>query len=234
MNTSSFRILIVDDEPQIRRFLRASLSAHSYTILEAPNAADGLRLAATEHPDLVILDLGLPDMDGINLLQRLREWSQVPVIILSVRGQESEKVRALDAGADDYLTKPFGMSELMARIRVALRHQVQKAAPDPLFRTGELEIDLAARIVRLRGTELKLTPKEYELLRQLVIHAGKVVTQRHLLREVWGPTYMTETQYLRVYMGTLRNKLEDSATHPRYLITEPGVGYRLRIEDEDY
>ena len=232
MDTPSFRILIIDDEPQIRRFLRASLSAHNYTIIEAPNAADGLRLAATEHPDVVVLDLGLPDMDGIDLLQRLREWSRVPVIILSARGQESEKVRALDAGADDYLTKPFGMGELMARVRVALRHHLRQATPDPIFRTNELEIDLAARIVRLRGAEVKLTPKEYELLRQLTIHAGKVVTQRHLLREVWGATYMTESQYLRVYMGTLRSKLGDSATHPRYIITEPGVGYRLKIAKE--
>ncbi len=234
MSNSAFRILIIDDEPQIRRFLRASLSAHNYTIIEAANAADGLRLAATEHPDVVVLDLGLPDMDGIDLLERLRQWSTAPVIILSVREQETQKVRALDAGANDYLTKPFGMSELMARIRVALRHQIQQATADPIFRTGELEVDLAARIVRLRGKELKLTPKEYELLRQLTIHAGKVVTQRHLLREVWGPTYMTETQYLRVYMGTLRGKLEENATQPRYIITEPGVGYRLRIEEDDF
>ncbi len=230
MNEQQIRVLVVDDEPQIRRFLRASLSAHGYHVIEAPGGHDGLRMATTEHPDVVILDLGLPDIDGTEVIGRIREWSKVPVIILSVRGREQDKIDALDRGADDYVTKPFGIGELLARIRAALRHQLQSEVEDPVFRSGGLVVDLAKRIVTVDEAEIKLTPKEYDLLRHLVRHAGKVLTHQYLLREVWGPTYMRETHYLRVYIGTLRQKLEPDPARPRYILTEPGVGYRLREE----
>jgi two-component system KDP operon response regulator KdpE len=224
------RVLIVDDEPQIRRFLRAALAAHSYTVIESASGGDALMRIATEHPDIVILDLGLPDIDGVEVIRRMREWSSVPVIVLSVRGGESDKVRALDLGADDYVTKPFNMGELLARIRAALRHQLQMEVADPLFRSGDLTVDLAKRIVTVGDEDVKLTPKEYDLLRTLVTHAGRVLTHQYLLREVWGPTYMRETHYLRVYIGTLRGKIEANPAQPMHILTEPGVGYRLREE----
>jgi two-component system KDP operon response regulator KdpE len=226
------RVLIVDDEPQIRRFLRTSLSAHGYQVLEASCGKEALVRITTERLDVVLLDLGLPDLDGLDVIHRMREWSQVPIIVLSVRGQEGDKIAALDGGADDYVTKPFGMGELLARIRAALRHRLQSAVDAPVFRSGGLTVDLARRVVTVDGGEVKLTPKEYEVLRALVIHAGKVLTHRHLLREVWGPMAVEETQYLRVYIGQLRQKLEADPAQPRYLLTEPGVGYRLRLVDD--
>jgi two-component system KDP operon response regulator KdpE len=233
MIASSSRVLVVDDEPQIRRFLRTSLSAHGYRVIEAACGRDAITLAATEQPEVVLLDLGLPDIDGLEVVQRLREWSTVPIIVVSVRGQEGEKIAALDQGADDYVTKPFGMGELLARIRTALRHRWQAGIDAPVWHTGGLTVDLVRRVVTVAGREVKLTPKEYDLLRVLVTHAGKVVTHQHLLREVWGPGAVHETPYLRVYVGQLRQKIEADPTQPRYLLTEPGVGYRLRPSDED-
>lgn len=224
------RILVIDDEQAIRRFLRISLEAEGYTYLEAENGEGGLVAAATHRPELIILDLGLPDADGATVLQRLREWSSVPVIILTVRDSESEKVTLLDAGADDYLTKPFGVPELLARVRVALRHK-QSDASEPSIRAGELEIDFADRTVLLRGETIKLTATEYELLRVLAQHAGKVVTQRQLLKDIWGPQSVEQSQYLRVYIAQLRKKLERDPGQPAYILTEPGVGYRLRPGD---
>jgi two-component system KDP operon response regulator KdpE len=225
-------ILVIEDEPQIRRFLRATLTANGYEVVEAGTAAEGLRAAAAHPPDLVILDLGLPDGDGLDVTRRLREWSAVPIIVLSARGHEHDKIAALDAGADDYLTKPFGVGELQARLRVALRHAVRAphAPATSSFTTGALHIDLARRQVVVDGHDVHLTPIEYKLLTILVHHAGKVVTQRHLLKEVWGPAYENETHYVRVYMGQLRHKLEADPARPRYLLTEPAVGYRLQIE----
>jgi two-component system KDP operon response regulator KdpE len=226
------RVLIVDDEPQIRRFLRTSLSAHGYQVLEASGGQEALVRLATEPPDVVLLDLGLPDLDGLDVTHRIREWSQVPIIVLSVRGQEGDKIAALDGGADDYVTKPFGLGELLARLRAALRHRLQSQVDAPVFQSGGLRVDLARRVVTVDGGEVKLTPKEYELLRVLVIHAGKVLTHQHLLREVWGPVAVEATQYLRVYIGQLRQKLEADPAQPRYLLTEPGVGYRLRLVED--
>lgn len=225
------RILVIDDEPQIRRFLRVSLGAQGFDIVEAENGQEGLLKASADRPDLVILDLGLPDMDGMVVLRQLREWSRLPILILSVRGRETDKVAALDAGADDYLTKPFGLAELTARIRAALRHQLQATAPEPVFESGSLRVDLARRLVSVDGREIKLTPTEYDLLRILVTQAGKVVTHQHLLREVWGPASADQTHYVRIYIGQLRQKIEPDPSQPRYVITEPGVGYRLRSED---
>lgn len=225
-------VLVIEDDPQIRRFLRATLTATGYTFIEAGTAEEGLRAATTHPPDLVILDLGLPDRDGLEVTQRLREWSSVPIIVLSARGQERDKIAALDAGADDYLTKPFGVGELLARMRVALRHRARSPHDpiDPIFTVDGLRVDLARRQVWVNGAEVHLTPNEYKLLALLVRHAGKVVTHQQLLREVWGPACATETHYLRVYMSQLRHKLEADPTRPRYLLTEPGVGYRLRGE----
>ncbi|MGH2541782.1 MAG: response regulator [Ardenticatenaceae bacterium] len=222
-------ILLIEDEPQIRRFLRATLAAHGYRLSEAGTGKGGLDQAALQQPSLLILDLGLPDMDGLEVTRQLREWSEIPIIILSARGQERDKVAALDLGADDYLTKPFGVGELLARIRVALRH-AERASSEPtppVFITGALRVDLGHRQVFVRDEEVHLTPIEYKLLAMLVQHAGKVLTHRQLLREVWGPAYTTETHYLRVYMGQLRHKLEADPARPHYLRTEPGVGYRL-------
>ena len=226
------RILVIEDEPQIRRFLRATLSANGYELQESGTACEGLRAAATRPPDLVILDLGLPDLDGLEVTRQLRTWSAVPIIVLSARGQEHDKVAALDAGADDYLTKPFGVGELLARMRVALRHRAEAAdAPaDVIFVEGGLRVDRGRRQVFVNDAEIHLTPNEYKLLALLVQHAGKVLTHRQLLREVWGPAYETETHYLRVYMAQLRHKLEADPARPRLLATEPGIGYRLRLE----
>jgi two-component system KDP operon response regulator KdpE len=225
-------VLVIEDELQIRRFLRATLSSHGYTLIEAGTAEDGLSQATTRQPDLVILDLGLPDLDGLDVTQRLREWSRVPIIVLSARGQESDKIAALDAGADDYLTKPFGVGELLVRMRVALRHAtpIDPESGDPIFSAGDLRVDLSRRQVFMRDQEIHLTPIEYRLLTTLIRYAGKVVTHRQLLKEVWGLAYQDENHYLRVYMGQLRHKLEADPARPRYLVTEPGVGYRLRID----
>ncbi len=227
-------VLLVEDDPQIRRYLRATLPAHSIRLFEAGTGGDGLAQAATRTPDVVLLDLGLPDLDGIEFIKRLREWSSIPIIVLSARGLERDKVAALDAGADDYLTKPFGVEELLARLRVALRHKATAGAGTAAlaeFTAGDLSVDLAGHIVRVVGREVRLTPTEFKLLAVLVRHAGKVVTHRQLLVEVWGPGSAGNTHYLRVQMHGLRHKLEDIPARPRYLITEPGVGYRLREED---
>lgn len=224
-------ILIVEDEPQMLRFLRASLSTHGYRLIETTTAADGLAQAAARSPDVILLDLGLPDMDGLEVVRRLRGWSHTPIIVLSARGQDEDKINALDAGADDYLTKPFSVGELLARIRVALRHIATAASggQEPVFTVGELRVDLAKREVLVGDDEVHLTPTEYKLLTTLVKHAGKVVTHRQLLTAVWGPSYVEHTQYLRVFMGQLRQKLEPDPAKPRYLINEPGVGYRLKL-----
>ena len=232
VNDQPLRILVVDDEPQIRRFLRTSLSAHGYHMIEAACGKEAMVLTTTEHPDVLMLDLGLPDIDGLEVVRRIREWSNVPIIVLSVRGREEDKIAALDGGADDYVTKPFGMGELLARIRAALRHRLQSEVEEPLFRCAGLTVDLAKRLVLVEGREVKLTPKAYDLLRILVTHAGKVITHQHLLHEVWGPVSVHETHYLRVYIGQLRQKLEPDPAQPHYILTEPGVGYRLRMEDE--
>ncbi len=222
-------VLVIDDEAQIRRFLRISLEASGYHVLEALTGGEGITRAAQHRPDIIILDLGLPDLDGLEVLRRLREWTATPVIILSVRDDDQGKVAALDAGADDYLTKPFSTDELLARIRVALRH-ARPEAQDSTFRVDELEVDFSRRTVTLRGEGVKLTPTEYALLRLMIQHAGKVLTHQQILRAVWGPEYVNETHYLRVYFAQLRQKLEDNPALPKRLITEPGVGYRLRVE----
>jgi two-component system, OmpR family, KDP operon response regulator KdpE len=225
-------VLVIEDEPQMRRFLRSALEGHGYKVVEVGTAREGLAQVAGRNPDVILLDLGLPDADGIDVTRRLREWAATPVIVISARGLETDKVGALDAGADDYLTKPFGVGELLARIRVALRHASRSSddPADPVFTQGELTVDLARRQVFVAGAEVHLTPTEYKLLTLLVRHAGKVVTQRHALREVWGPNYATQTHYLRVYMAQLRHKLEREPARPRLLLTEPGVGYRLKVE----
>jgi two-component system, OmpR family, KDP operon response regulator KdpE len=224
------RVLVIDDEPQIRRFLRTSLGAHGYDVIEAASGAEGILRATDSRPALLVLDLGLPDTDGMEVIRRVREWSKVPIIVLSVRGRETDKIAALDAGADDFVTKPFGMGELMARMRAALRDRLRDEKDEPVFRSGELTVDLARRQVLVGDREVRLTPTEYELLRALVVHAGKVVTHKHLLREVWGPADVDQTHYLRVYVGQLRQKLEADPAQPRYILTEPGVGYRLAAE----
>jgi len=227
MSDIGLRVLVVDDEPAIRRFLRASLGAHGYTVMEASCGEDALKTVALNHPEVVILDLGLPDIDGVEVTRRLREWTQIPIIILSVRDQEGDKIAALDAGADDYLTKPFGMGELMARMRVALRRSAQ-TTEEPIYQIEELEVDLARRQVSVAGQDISLTPTEYDLLRVLAQHAGKVITHHQLLRMVWGDAYQTETHLLRVNMSNLRRKIEPDPARPRYILTEPGVGYRLK------
>jgi two-component system KDP operon response regulator KdpE len=224
--------VVIEDDPQIRRFLRTVLPSEGFEVFEAETAERGLIEAATQKPDVVILDLGLPDMDGVEVIRRVREWSQVPIVVLSARTREQEKVAALDAGADDYLTKPFSVGELAARLRVALRHGAVRAGgnADAAFAVSELKVDLAARRVALAGREVKLTPIEYRLLALLVRHAGMVVTHRQLLRDVWGPSYVEHTHTLRVHMASLRRKLEADPAQPRYLLTEIGVGYRLAAE----
>jgi two-component system KDP operon response regulator KdpE len=224
-------VLVIEDEPQMRRFLRATLENHDYRMIDAPTAQQALAEAAMRSPDIVLLDLGLPDIDGVEVLERLREWTQVPVIVVSARDQEKEKIRALDAGADDYLTKPFGAGELLARIRVALRHADQKkdGVDEPVFKVEDLEVDFAKRLVFVAGCAVHLTPTEYKLLTVLLRSGGKVVTHRHLLKEVWGMAFAEHTHYLRVFMAQLRHKLEIDPARPRYLLTEPGVGYRVRV-----
>jgi len=232
MNTSistetKARILVIDDERAIRRLLRAALSAHGYEVHEAVNGADGLQVAALQHPDVIILDLGLPDLDGVQVTRRLREWTQTPIIILSVRGSEQDKIAALDAGADDYLTKPFGTGELTARIRAALRRASPTSEAQPVFQSGGLRVDLLHRQVSVDENPVDLTPTEYELLKLLVQNAGKVVTHNQLLRAVWGTGYEDEGHLLRVNISNLRHKIEIDPAQPRYILTESGVGYRL-------
>lgn len=229
MTETGLRILVIDDEQAIRRFLRTALSVHGHTIYEAANGETGLAAILQHRPDVIFLDLGLPDMDGIEIIHQLREWSSIPIIVLSVRDQEQTKIEALDAGADDYLTKPFSMGELMARMRVALRHALPQE-PEPVFRSGNLTVNLGKRLVTVDGEEVQLTPTEYDLLRVMVLDAGKVLTHRHLLRQVWGGNYMDETHLLRVNISNLRHKIEMEPSRPKYILTEPGVGYRLRDE----
>ncbi len=224
-------ILLIEDEPQMRRFLRITIQGHGYRLVESETGKDGLLQAASRNPDIVLLDLGLPDLDGLEVTRRLREWTQTPIIVISAREQEQDKVKALDAGADDYLTKPFSAGELMARIRVALRHATLRSGKqEPVFVFQDLRVDLAQRQVFRNNQEVHLTPIEYKLLTVLVRHAGKVITHRQLLREVWGPAHANEVQYLRVYMTQLRHKLENDPARPRFLMNEPGIGYRLKYD----
>jgi two-component system KDP operon response regulator KdpE len=230
MTSKSAVVLVVEDEPQMLRFLRASLETHGYRWIEATTAEQGLAEAQTRNPDVILLDLGLPDLDGLEVTRRLRAWTTTPIIVISARGQEEDKIKALDEGADDYLTKPFSVGELLARIRVALRHVATAVSgrQELDFEIGELRVDLARREVFLDDAEVHLTPTEYRLLTTLIKYAGRVVTHRQLLKEVWGPSYVEHTQYLRVFMGQLRQKLEPEPAKPRFLINEPGVGYRLK------
>jgi two-component system KDP operon response regulator KdpE len=230
MSESGPRIVIIDDERAIRRFLRTVLEARDYQVYEAASGEDGLVTVAQHRPDIVILDLGLPGIDGIEVTQRLREWSEIPIIILSVREQEQDKIAALDAGADDYLTKPFGAGELMARLRAALR-RITRPGTEPIFTVKDLTVDLTRRLVRRSGEEIQLTPTEYDLLRVLVSNAGKVVTHQQLLHQVWGDAYRGEFHLLRVNVSNLRHKLEPEPSRPRYIVTEPGIGYRMRDEE---
>ncbi len=223
-------VLLIEDEPQMRRFLRTALDANDYRLVEAATAKEGLAHAAARNPDVILLDLGLPDRDGLDVTRELREWSGTPIIVISARGREEDKVKALDLGADDYLTKPFGVDELLARIRVALRHAATPpgAAPEPIFQSGELTVDLPNRRVWRAGEEVHLTPTEYKLLATMVRQAGKVLTHRQLLKEVWGANYLNQAHYVRVYLAQLRQKIEADPARPRLLLTEPGVGYRLK------
>jgi two-component system, OmpR family, KDP operon response regulator KdpE len=220
--------LVIDDEPQIRRLLRVTLEGNNYRVFDAATGKEGILQAAQCRPDVILLDLGLPDLDGLEVLKRIREWSRVPVLILSVRDREQDKIAALDHGADDYVTKPFNSGELLARLRAALRH-IQPQGADAVFRSGRLEMDLATRVVRKEGKEVKLTPTEYSLLRLFVTHAGKVLTHRQLLTEVWGPNATNETHFLRVHIAHLRDKIEDDPARPEMIVTESGVGYRFLI-----
>ena len=232
MSDARPRIMIVDDEPQIRRFLRLGLESHGYAVLEAATADSALRAAVTAQPELVILDLGLPDREGFEVLGVLREWSRVPVLVLSVRSREDEKVRAFDMGADDYVVKPFGMAELLARIRAALRRRVESEAPMPVFRVGGLEVDLVRHLVRVNDVDVRLSRTQYRLLQILVSNAGKVVTHGQLLNEIWGAAHRDDVQYLRVFIRKLRRRIEADPAQPHYLLTELGVGYRLRAPDQ--
>jgi two-component system KDP operon response regulator KdpE len=233
MTDSDILVLVVEDEPQMQRFLRASLTSHGFRLLEATTGAAAIVEATTHNPDVVLLDLGLPDVDGIDLTRRLREWSRVPIIVISARGREEDKVEALDAGADDYLTKPFGVNELLARMRVALRHSREAQSsetPTPIIELGGLRVDLDRRDVTVDGREVHLTPIEYKLLVLLAKNAGKVLTHRQILKDVWGPAYAGQTHYVRVRMAELRKKIESDAGRPKLFVTEPGVGYRLKAE----
>lgn len=224
-------VVLIEDEPEIRRFLRVTLTGQGYRLFEATTAGQGLVEVGSRQPDVVIVDLGLPDLDGLEVIRQIRGWSGVPIVVLSARGQERDKVTALDAGADDYVAKPFGAGELLARIRVALRHAAGASRDgDAAFHVGDVAVDLLHRRVHVAGTERHLTPIEYKLLTTLVKHAGKVVTHQQLLREVWGPAHTDQGHYVRVYMAHLRHKLEAEPARPRYLLTEPGVGYRLVTE----
>ena len=227
MNKNLPKVLIVDDEKAIQRFLRNALSGGEFSLHEAGTGQEALAAVVALRPDLIILDLGLPDMDGVEVIRRLREWSQTPVIVLSVREREGDKVSALDAGADDYVTKPFGIGELLARMRVALRRSLQEA-PEPVYKIEGLEVDLAKRRGLVDGQDVQLTPTEYDVLKILVTHAGKVLTHRHILNLIWGPTYLEQPHILRVTISNLRHKLEPEPDRPRYILTEPGVGYRLK------
>ncbi len=229
MSESHPIVVLIEDEPQMRRFLRAVLPSHGIELFEAESGEQGLVEVGTRRPDVVILDLGLPGIGGVEVVKRLREWSAVPVIILSARSAEADKIAALDAGADDYLTKPFGMGELLARVRVALRRAARTEDGLQVFTTGPITVDLSTRHVERAGAPVHLTPIEYRLLALLVKHAGKVLTHRHLLKEVWGPSHIDDAHYLRIYMAQLRRKLEEDPTQPRFLITEAGVGYRLEV-----
>jgi len=226
MENKGPRILIIDDERQIRRFLRVALASHGYIVKDVGTGKEGVDTVAVFSPDLVVLDLGLPDIDGLDVVRQLREWTTVPIIILSVKEQENDKITALDCGADDYVTKPFGMGELLARIRAAMRHTV-KVDEQPILQFDDLTLDLLHRRVLRDGHEIKLTLTEYEIVKNLAMNAGKVITHSYLLRTVWGPSYEKEVQYLRVYIGQIRRKLERDPSRPRHIITEPGVGYRL-------
>jgi two-component system, OmpR family, KDP operon response regulator KdpE len=227
-------ILVIEDDPQIRRFLRATLAAEDYQFHEAVTAAEGIAQAAARQPDLVLLDLGLPDRDGLDVIREIRSWSQMPIVVLSARGQEKDKIAALDLGADDYVAKPFAVGELLARIRAALRRAAPLApdGADTVIRFGNVQADFEKRQITVGGQEVHLTPNEYKLLQVLIKHAGRVVTQRQLLNEVWGPQHTEQSQYLRVYVAQLRRKLEQDPARPRYLQTEPGVGYRLSFDHE--
>jgi two-component system, OmpR family, KDP operon response regulator KdpE len=225
-------VLIIDDEIQIRRFLKMSLEAYNYKVIEAKTGEEGIMHLASLKPDLILLDLGLPDMDGKDFLLKLREWSNIPVIILTVKDSEQDKITLLDAGADDYLTKPFSIGELQSRIKVALRHNLGTDLKDNIFKTGNLKIDFSKRLVFVDDKKIKLTPTEYSFLTLLAKHAGKVVTQAQIMREIWNPNLEDETQYLRIYVLQLRRKLEKDPSNPKIIITEPGVGYRLIIDEE--
>ncbi len=228
MKSSGARILVIEDEPGILRALKTNLTGHGFQVNSAETGANGIKAYDLRRPDLILLDLGLPDMDGNEIIRTVREAASTPIIVLSVRGAEREKVESLDAGADDYLTKPFGVEELLARVRVALRHAARpEAGTAPVLKTGDLEVDIEQRLVRVAGSEVHLTPTEYELLRAFVSHPDKVFTDRMLLREVWGPEYGDEAHYLHVYVARLRKKIEPDPQRPRYVITEPGVGYRF-------
>jgi two-component system, OmpR family, KDP operon response regulator KdpE len=230
-NADGPTVLLIDDEPPIRRLLRTALAAHDYRLVEAATGEDGLQQAATRQPDLIIVDLGLPDIDGVQVIRRLREWTATPIIVLSARGQEHDKIEALEAGADDYVSKPFGVGELVARLRAAWRRVTRGQQPDePVFTVGGLRVDQGHRRIFVGDREVHLTPIEYRLLTTMVRHAGKVVTHDQLLKEVWGPPYVGQSHYVRVYMAQLRRKLEENSARPRYLLTEPGVGYRLAAE----
>ncbi len=228
MIENGLRVLVVDDERAIRRYLRAALNSQGYAVFEAGTGQEALHAVVADRPDLIILDLGLPDVDGVEVTRQLREWTHIPIIILSVREEETEKITALDAGADDYLTKPFNSGELLARMRAALRHSSQTGA-EPVFTEEDLMVDLARRQVKVRGEEVSLTPTEYDLLRILVQNAGRVLTHHQLLLQVWGAAYENEAHILRVNMSNLRRKIEADPTRPHYIITEPGVGYRLKV-----
>jgi two-component system, OmpR family, KDP operon response regulator KdpE len=232
MKENPATILLIEDERQMRRFLRVTLQSEKYGVLEAESGADGLSQTATRNPDIVLLDLGLPDMDGLEVIEKLREWSAVPIIVISAREQEGDKIKALDRGADDYLTKPFGAGELLARIRVALRHAASKSQDqgEAVFVADELRIDFLKRQVFCDDREVHLTPIEYRLLAILVKNAGRVMTHRQILKEVWGPPYVEQTHYLRVFMNQLRKKIEADSTRPRFLLNEPGIGYRFKAD----
>jgi two-component system KDP operon response regulator KdpE len=235
MTPSGPLILLVEDEPAMRRLVRASLTSHGFRLIEATNAREGMALATSHNPEIILLDLGLPDGDGIDLTRSFREWSRVPIIVISARGREVDKVLALDGGADDYVTKPFGVSELLARIRVALRHAQasQTSQSSPTLELGQLRIDFSLRTVSVDGEEVHLTPIEYRLLSLLAQNLGKVMTHRQLLAEVWGPGHADQTHYLRVRVAELRKKLEQDPAQPKWLVTEPGVGYRLRAPQSE-